>query len=130
MDSWTPVFLGIIALGSLVQVGLLVGAAVVALRAARAFARVRDEIRRETRLPLANLSETVRNVHRMTSVVGDEARTLRDSARRASDEVGTAKAEAKRALHGPVARIGALGKAVARGVAVYRDPARGTMARG
>ena|SRR5258708_630678 len=114
MHPWLAVFLGIIAIGSLVQVGLLVAAAVVALRAARAFAHLRDELRRETQLPLANLSETVRNVRRMTSIVGDEVHTLRNSARHASEEVVTVKAEVKRALHGPVAR----------GVAVYRDPAQ------
>jgi hypothetical protein len=124
MHPWLAVFLGIIAVGSLVQVGLLVAAAVVALRAARAFARLRDELRRETRLPLANVSETVRNMRRMTRVVGDEVHTLRRSARHASDEVVTAKAEVKRALHGPVARVAALRKAMARGVAVYRDPAQ------
>jgi hypothetical protein len=129
MNSWTPFFLGIIALGSLVQVGLLVTAGVVAWRSARAFGRIRDEMRRETAQPMANVSETVRNVRRIASLVGEEVHTLQSSIHRASDEVTTAKVEVKRAWRGPVARIAALRKAVVRGVSVYRETGPTPVAR-
>ena len=108
MESWTVIFLGIIALGSLVQTTLLVALAFLGLRAARFVADTREQARQEMAEPLAHLGEATRHLREIAEILSDEARTVRRSA------------QALRAVRTPWVGLTALAKGVARGVEAYR----------
>jgi hypothetical protein len=120
MDSWTAVFLGVIALGSLIQTAFIVSLIVLALRTRTAVGRATEQARRELREPIAHLSEAARNLKEITAIVGAEARSVRDTTQEAAHKVREAKEEVARVVRSPWVEIAAVAKGLARGVSVYR----------
>ena len=124
MNSWIVVCLGVIALGSLVQVGFLVTLSVLALRTARRAAALQERAQAELRGPLRHVSETARIVRDISDIVAEEARTLRAGAQAAAEEVREARADVLRTVRAPWVEVHALAKGVARAASVMRSMSR------
>jgi hypothetical protein len=121
MNSWITVFLGLIALGSVVQVAFLVALAVLGLRAARVAGEVRARAENELREPIAHVTGALRNVKDISAIVAGEARSVQDTAHHAVDQVKEAKDEVTRVVRTPWVELTAFAKGVATAVAVFRE---------
>jgi hypothetical protein len=122
METWVVVFLGVMAVASLIQVGFLIALAIVARRTTRRAQGLGVRARRELRVPLAHLSEATRNVKEISTLVAAEARELRESAQLAAEEVRAAREDVRRAVRSPFVEIAALAKAFSTAVAAFRRP--------
>ena len=120
MESWLVVFLGVLALASILQVVVLVVFARLGLQTARRARALQERARVELRVPLGHLSEATRNVKEMSTLLAGEARELRDSARTAAVDVRAAKDDMTRAVRTPVVHVSALARAVVRAVQTFR----------
>jgi len=121
MDSWITVFLGLIALGSVVQVAFLVALAVLGLRTARVASEIRARAESELREPMAHVTEALRNVKDISSIVAGEARAVQDTAHQAASEVKEAKEDVSRVIRAPWVELSAFAKGVATAVSVFRE---------
>ena len=120
MDSWTTVFLGLIALGSVVQVAFLVALAVLGLRAMRVAGEIRTRAESELRDPIAHVTEAARNVKEISAIVAGEARAVQGTAQHAADEVREVKDSVVRAARTPWVELSAFAKGVACAVTTFR----------
>ena len=120
MESWLVVFLGVIALASIIQVVFLVVLARLGLQGARRARVLQERARVELRVPLGHLSEATRNVKEMSTLLAGEARELREGARTAAVEIRAAKDDMARAVRTPVVHVSALAKAVGRAIETFR----------
>ena len=121
-ESWGVVFLGVIALASLVQAGFLIGLAVAGRRLARRLDAMQDRIDREIRPALDNLARISRNFAEVTDLVTLQARRiddlLADTIEKIEDATDTIRRVVIRPL-GPLADLTAFLKGIRRGVEVY-----------
>src|SRR5258708_33411778 len=78
MDSWVVLFLGVIALSSLVQAVFLIGLAVGGRRLARRLDEMQKGVRREIRPSLDNLSRITRNLAEIADFATLQARRVDD----------------------------------------------------
>ena len=122
METWGVVFLGVIALASLVQAGFLIGLTMGGKRLARRLDALNDRIDREIRPALDNLGRITRNVAEVTDLVTLQARRvddlLADTIEKIEDTTGTIRRLILRPL-GPLVDIAAFLKGIRRGLDVY-----------
>jgi hypothetical protein len=121
MEPWITVFLGLMALCSLIQVAFLCGLAVTALRTAKLAAELRERAAVELRQPLAHLSEAARNIRDISSIVREETQAIQGTARQAVEQVREAKEDVRRAVRSPWVEITAFAKGVSRAVSTFRE---------
>ncbi|HEX9203346.1 MAG TPA: hypothetical protein VF964_05245, partial [Vicinamibacteria bacterium] len=122
METWGVVFLGVIALASLVQAGFLIGLAMGGKRLARRLDALNDRIDREIRPALDNLGRITRNVAEVTDLVTLQARRvddlLADTIEKIEDTTDTVRRIILKPL-GPLVDIAAFLKGIRRGLDVY-----------
>jgi hypothetical protein len=122
MESWAVVFLGVIALSSLVQAGFLIGLTVGGRRLARRLDALNDRIDREIRPALDNLGRITRNMAEVTDLVTLQVRRiddlLADTIEKVEDTTDTIRRIIVRPL-GPLVDVVAFIKGIRRGLSVY-----------
>jgi hypothetical protein len=121
-ESWGVVFLGVIALASLVQAGFLIGLAVGGRRLARRLDAMQDRIDREIRPALDNLARISRNLAEVTDIVTLQARRIDDLLADTIEKIEDATDMIRRVVIrplGPLVDLTAFLKGIRRGVAVY-----------
>jgi hypothetical protein len=122
LETWGVLFLGVIALASLVEAGFLIGLAIGGRRLARRLDALNDRIDREIRPALDNLGRITRNLAEVTDLVTLQARRiddlLADTIEKIEDTTETVRRIIVRPL-GPLADIAAFLKGIRRGVQVY-----------
>jgi hypothetical protein len=122
MESWAVVFLGVIALASLVQTVFLVALAVAGRRLARRVDEIHDRFERELRPSLDSLSRMSRNLAEITDLATLQARRIDGALADTIDKVEDATGHLRRFLLrplGPLAEVAAVIKALRRGLDVY-----------
>jgi hypothetical protein len=121
-ESWGVVFLGVIALSSLVQAGFLIGLAVAGRRLTKRLDTMQDRIDREIRPAMDNLARISRNFAEVTDLVTLQARRiddlLADTIEKIEDTTTMIRRVVVRPL-GPLVDLTAFLKGVRRGVEVY-----------
>ena len=120
MESWVVVFLGVIALSSVIQIGFLVTLGVIGMRAAKRASALQQQAREELREPIRHVTEATRHVREITALVSQEVRTLRDSAHVAAEEVRSAKQDVVHAVRSPWVEVSAFAKGVTRAASTFR----------
>jgi hypothetical protein len=122
METWVVVFLGVIALSSIVQAGFLIGLMIGGLRVARRVDALSDRIDREIHPALDNLGRITRNVAEVTDLVTLQARriddVLADTIEKIEDTTDTIRRVIVKPL-GPLVDIAAFFKGIRRGLSVY-----------
>jgi hypothetical protein len=132
MESWAVLFLGVIALSSLVQAAFLIGLAVGGRRLARRLDEMQRAIDREIRPSLDNLSRITRNVAEIADLATLQARRVDDLLADTVDKIEEATTMIRRVILrplGPLVDVAAFLKGLRRGVSVYRK-LRGLEAQG
>jgi hypothetical protein len=123
MQSWIVVFLGVIALCSLVQAGFLIGLAVGGRRLARRIDALQQRIDREIRPSLDHLSQVTRNAAEISELAAAQVRrideVLADTVAKVEDTTEALHKLLLRPL-APIADVVAFFKGVRRGIDVYR----------
>lgn len=123
MDSWAVLFLGVIALSSLVQAVFLIGLAVGGRRLARRLDEIQKGIDREIRPTLDNLSRITRNLAEIADLATLQARRVDDVLADTVDKIEEATDMIRRVILrplGPLVDVAAFLKGLRRGVQVYR----------
>jgi hypothetical protein len=123
MDSWAVVFLGVIALSSLVQAVFLIGLAVGGRRLARRLDEMQRAIDREIRPSLDNLSRITRNLAEIADLATLQARRVDEVLADTVDKIEEATDMIRRVILrplGPLVDVAAFLKGLRRGVQVYR----------
>jgi hypothetical protein len=123
MDGWAIVFLGVIALSSLVQAAFLIGLAVGGRRLARRIDELQTRMEREIRPSLDNLSRISRNFAEITDLATLQARRIDDVLADTVDKIEEATSVIRRVILrplGPLVDLAAFLKGLRRGVQVYR----------
>jgi hypothetical protein len=122
METWVVVFLGVIALSSVVQAGFLIGLMIGGRRVARRVDALSDRIDREIHPALDNLGRITRNVAEVTDLVTLQARriddVLADTIEKIEDTTDTIRRVIVRPLR-PLVDIAAFFKGIRRGLSVY-----------
>ena len=121
-ESWGVVFLGVIALASLVQAGFLIGLAVAGRRLARRLDAMQDRIDREIRPAMDNLARISRNFAEVTDLVTLQARRIDDLLADTIEKIEDATTMIRRVVIrplGPLVDLTAFLKGIRRGVEVY-----------
>src|SRR5260221_14722393 len=122
METWGVVFLGVIALSSLVQAGFLIGLAVGGRRLGRRLDAINDRIDREIRPALDNLGRITRNMAEVTDIVTRQARRvddlLADTIEKIEDTTATIRRGIVRPL-GPLPAVAPLFTGVRRALSSY-----------
>jgi hypothetical protein len=121
METWIVVFLGVIALGALVQIAFFAVLAFLGLRAIRFVKEAGEQARRELALPMAHLTEATSNLKDISGILAAEAHTLRATADETKRQIQETKENVRRAVRSPWVEVQALAKGVARGFSVLRD---------
>ena len=124
MDSWGVIFLGIIALSSLVQAVFLLGMAREGRRLGQRLEELQQRLDREIRPGLEQLSRMARNVAEISDIAVLQARRIddlvQDTVEKIEDTTGVIQKVILRPL-GPIADIVAFLKGLRRGLQVYRQ---------
>jgi hypothetical protein len=122
METWVVVFLGVIALSSVVQAGFLIALIIGGRRVARRVDALGDRIDREIHPALDNLGRITRNMAEVTDLVTLQARriddVLADTIEKIEDTTDTIRRVVLRPL-GPLVDIAAFFKGIRRGLSVY-----------
>jgi hypothetical protein len=122
METWVVVFLGVIALSSVVQAGFLIGLMIGGRRVARRVDALSDRIDREIHPALDNLGRITRNLAEVTDLVTLQARriddVLADTIEKIEDTTDTIRRVIVKPL-GPLVDIAAFIKGIRRGLSVY-----------
>jgi hypothetical protein len=122
MESWAVVFMGVVAVGSLVQTLFVVALALAVQRLARRVDDNHDRFERELRPSLAGISRISRNLAEMSDLATLQARridgVLADTIDKIEDATGHLRRFLLRPL-GPLAEVAAVIKSVRRGLDVY-----------
>jgi hypothetical protein len=121
-EPWAVVFLGVIALSSLVQAGFLIGLAVAGRRLAKRIDSLQDRIDREIRPAMDNLARISRNFAEVTDLVTLQARRIDDLLADTIEKVEDATTMIRRVIVrplGPLVDLTAFLKGIRRGVEVY-----------
>ena len=123
MDTWGVVFLGIIALGSLIQSAFLVRIAMAGRELSRRLAELQERVDRDLRPTLDNLTRVTRNLAEVSDVAVLQARRvddlLADTIEKIEGTTTLVKQVVLRPL-GPLMDIAAFFKGVRRGLEVYQ----------
>jgi hypothetical protein len=122
MESWAVVFLGVIAVGSLVQTVFIVALALAGKRLARRVDEMHDRFERELRPSLESISRMSRNLAEMSDLATLQARRIDGVLADIIDKVEDATGHLRRFLLrplGPLADVAAVIKALRRGLDVY-----------
>ncbi len=123
MESWGVVFLGIIALGSLVQSAFLIRLALAGRDLSRRLAELQDRVDRDLRPALDNLSRVTRNLAEVSDLAVLQARRvddlLADTVEKIESTTDVVRKLVLRPL-GPLADLAAFFKGLRRGIEVYQ----------
>ncbi|HJS57554.1 MAG TPA: hypothetical protein VKA01_05565 [Vicinamibacteria bacterium] len=123
METWGVVFLGIIALGSLIQSAFLVRIALAGRELSHRVAELQERVDRDLRPTLDNLSRVTRNLAEVSDVAVLQARRvddlLADTIEKIEGTTTLVKQVVLRPL-GPLMDIAAFFKGVRRGLEVYQ----------
>jgi hypothetical protein len=124
MNSWGIVFLGVIALGSLVQAGFLISLTMQGRRLGRRLEELNDHIEREIRPSLDNLVRVTRNLAEVSDLAVLQARrfdvVLADTVEKIEDTTSMVRKLILRPL-GPLVDLTAFIKGIRRGLEVYQQ---------
>ncbi|HVQ31867.1 MAG TPA: hypothetical protein VMV21_19880 [Vicinamibacteria bacterium] len=124
MESWGVVFLGVIAVATLVQAGFMVGLALGGLRLFRRVEELQTRIDRELKPTLDHLSRITRNVAEVTDLATLQARRidyfLADTVDKLEDLTSAVRNVVSRPL-GPLADVLAFVKGLRKGIDAYRQ---------
>jgi len=124
MQTWGLVFLGIIALGSVVQAAFLVGLAMQGKRVAERLDQLQERIDREIRPSLDNLQRVTRNVADVSDLAVLQVRRfdglLADTVEKVEETTTLMRKVILRPL-GPLVDIAAFLKGIRRGLEVYQQ---------
>lgn len=124
MDSWGVVFLGVIALSSLVQAGFLIGLARGGRRLARRFDELQARFERDVRPGLENLTRISRNVAEVSDLAVLQARRIDGLIADTVEKIEETTAQLRRVIVrplGPLMDIAAFFRGLRRGFQVYRQ---------
>ncbi len=123
MQTWAIVFLGIIALSSLVQAVFLIGLALQGRRLSRRVNDLQERVERELRPGLENLSRVTRNLAEVTDLAVLQVRRvdglLADTIEKIEDTTTTIKQVVLKPI-GPLVDVAAFLKGLRRGLEVYQ----------
>ena len=123
MDSLALVFLGVIALASLVQGAFLVGLALGGLRLAKRMGEIQKSVETEIRPALDDVSRLAQNLAAVSEIATGQARRLEALVAHTVERVDRARAQVRTAVEHPVSAVsdvGAILKGVRRGLDVYQ----------
>ena len=123
METWGVVFLGIIALGSLIQSAFLVRIALAGRELSRRVAELQERVDRDLRPTLDNLTRVTRNLAEVSDVAVLQARRVDDLLADTIEKIeGTTTLVKQIVLRplGPLVDIAAFFKGVRRGLEVYQ----------
>ena len=124
MDTVGVVFLGLIALSSLVQGALLVMLARGGLRLSRRVQDLQSRIEREVKPILDDVNAVTRNVSQVSDLAALQARRIQDVVAETARRIEETRAEIGAVLAHPAAALGdvvAFLKGIRRGLEVYRQ---------
>jgi hypothetical protein len=123
METWGIVFLGIIALASVVQAAFLIGLALEGRKLSRRVAELQERVERDLRPSLENLSRVTRNLAEVTDLAVLQVRRvdglLADTIDKIEDTTTLIKQVVLKPL-GPLVDIAAFLKGLRRGLEVYQ----------
>lgn len=124
MDTWGVIFLGVIALASLVQAVCVIGLAVEGRRLARRLDDLQTRLDREIRPALEQVARIGRNFAEVSDLAVLQVRRLddlvEDTVEKIEEATGVLRRLVLRPL-GPIADILAFLKGLRRGIEVYRQ---------
>ena len=123
MDSLGLVFLGVIALSSLVQGLFLAGLGWGGLKLMRRIQEIQGRVERELRPAIENVTRLTRNVSEVSEVAAAQAQRVETLVDRTLERVDETRAEMREALSAPLgglAEVSALLKGLKRGLDVYQ----------
>lgn len=124
METWGVVFLGVIALGSLVQTAFLIGLAVQGRRLAQRVAELQDRVERDIRPTLDNLSRVTRNLAEVSDLAVLQVRRfdglLADTIEKVEETTNMVRKVVLRPL-GPLVDLAAFLRGIRRGIEVYHS---------
>ncbi len=123
METWGVVFLGIIAVGSLVQSAFLIRLALAGRELSRRMAELQERVDRDLRPSLDNLSRVTRNLAEVSDVAVLQVRRvddlLADTVEKIESTTTLVKQVVLRPL-GPLVDVAAFFKGLRRGLEVYQ----------
>lgn len=123
MESWGVVFLGVIAVATVVQVAFTVGLALGGLRLFRRVEELQTRIERDVKPALDHLSRITRNVAEVTDLATLQARRidyfLADTVDKLEELTSAVRDVVSRPL-GPLADVLAFVKGLRKGIDAYR----------
>ena len=123
MDSLGLVFLGVIALASLVQGAFLVGLALGGLRLAKRMGDIQKSVETEIRPALDDVSRLAQNLAAVSEIATGQAHRLEALVAHTVERVDRARSQVRTAVDHPVSAfsdVGAILKGVRRGFDVYQ----------
>jgi hypothetical protein len=124
MDTWGVIFLGVIALASLVQAVFVIGLTLEGRRLARRLDELQTRLDREIRPGLEQVARIARNFAEVSDLAVLQVRRLddlvEDTVEKIEEATGVVRRLVLRPL-GPVADVLAFLKGLRRGIAVYRQ---------
>jgi hypothetical protein len=124
MQTWGLAFLGIIALGSVVQAAFLVGLAMQGRRVAQRLDQLQERVDREIRPSLENLQRVTRNLADVSDLAVLQVRRfdglLADTVEKVEETTTLMRKVILRPL-GPLVDIAAFLKGIRRGLEVYQQ---------
>jgi len=124
METWGVVFLGAIALSSIVQAVFLIGLARGGQRLARRLDELQDRVDREIRPALDNLGRITRNLSEVSDLVVIQARRVDDLLADTVDKIEETTSTLRRVILrplGPLVDVVAFLKGVRRALEVYHQ---------
>jgi hypothetical protein len=124
MDTWAIVFLGIIAVASVVQSAFLIGLALEGKKLSRRVAEMQDRIEREIKPSLDNVSRVTRNLAEVSDLAVLQARRvdglLADTIDKVEETTTLIRKVVLRPI-GPLVDLAAFLKGLRRGLEVYQQ---------
>jgi hypothetical protein len=124
MDSWGVVFLGVIALSSLVQAAFLLGLAREGRRLAQRLEQLQERLDREIRPGLEQFTRLARNFAEISDIAVLQARRIDDLVEDTVEKIEETTSVIRKVILrplGPVADVVAFLKGLRRGLQVYRQ---------
>jgi hypothetical protein len=123
MDSWALVFLGVIALSSLVQGLFLVGLGWGGLKLLRRLEEVQGRVEREMKPVLASVARISQNVSEVSAAASAQVQRVEELVGHTLDRVDEARDQVRQAMTVPLGgltEVSALLKGLRRGLDVYK----------
>ena len=124
MDTWGVVFLGIIAIASVVQSAFLIGLALAGKKLSRRVAEIQDRIEREIKPSLDNVSRVTRNLAEVSDLAVLQARRVDGLLADTIDKVEETTTLIRKVVLkpiGPLVDLAAFLKGLRRGLEVYQQ---------